>query len=111
MDLAVLLGFLTYSKVSFRYAIDTLKPGVKLRQQERMTVYEETIAKIRQLPEPLVQQVNDFIEFLLMKNDSKRAALWMQFNEALEIAESDFADYLPSLEDYEERLARGEIQW
>ncbi|AFZ16537.1 DUF2281 domain-containing protein [Allocoleopsis franciscana] len=76
-----------------------------------MTVQEETIAKIRKLPEPLVQQVNDFIEFLLMRNDSKRAALWMQFNEALEIAESDFTDYLPNLEDYEERLARGEIQW
>ncbi|NEQ20381.1 MAG: DUF2281 domain-containing protein [Microcoleus sp. SIO2G3] len=76
-----------------------------------MTVHEETIAKIRQLPEPLVQQVNDFIEFLLIKSDSNRAALWMQFNEALEIAELDFADYLPNLEDYEERLARGEIQW
>ncbi len=76
-----------------------------------MTVHEETIAKIRQLPEPLVQQVNDFIEFLLVRSDSRRAALWMQFNEALEIAESDFADYLLNLEDYEERLARGEIQW
>lgn len=76
-----------------------------------MTVHEETIAKIRQLPEPLVQQVNDFIEFLLIKSDNNRAALWMQFKEALEIAESDFADYLPNLEDYEERLARGEIQW
>jgi hypothetical protein len=76
-----------------------------------MTVHEETIAKIRRLPEPLVQQVNDFIDCLLMRSDSKRAALWIQFNEALEIAESDFADYLPNLEDYEERLARGEIQW
>jgi|ERR687885_1337348 hypothetical protein len=79
--------------------------------KKKMTVQEETIAKIRKLPEPLIQQVNDYIEFLLMKNDSKRAALWIQFNEALEIAESDFADYLPNLEDYEERLARGEIQW
>jgi hypothetical protein len=76
-----------------------------------MAVQEETIAKIHKLPKPLVQQVNDFIEFLLMRSDSKRTALWMQFNEALEIAESDFADSLPNLEDYEERLARGEIQW
>jgi hypothetical protein len=29
----------------------------------------------------------------------------------MELAESDFADYLLNLEDYEERLARGEIQW
>jgi len=27
------------------------------------------------------------------------------------MAESDFADYLFNLEDYEDRLARGEIQW
>ncbi|WP_374794151.1 DUF2281 domain-containing protein [Aerosakkonema funiforme] len=66
-----------------------------------MTVHEETIAKIRQLPESLVQEVNDFVEFLLMKHN----------RELLEIAESDFSDYLSNLEDYEEHLARGEIQW
>lgn len=76
-----------------------------------MSVYDETISKIRQLPEPLVQQVNDFVEFLLIRSDSTRAALWTQFSEALKIAESDFSDYLPNLEEYEERLARGEIEW
>ncbi|MFN6563448.1 MAG: DUF2281 domain-containing protein [Nostoc sp. ChiSLP01] len=35
-----------------------------------MSVHEETIAKIRQLPEPLLQQVNDFIDFLLAKNNN-----------------------------------------
>jgi hypothetical protein len=29
----------------------------------------------------------------------------------VEIVESDFSDYLSNLEDYEERLVRGEIQW
>ncbi len=76
-----------------------------------MSVLEETIAKIRQLPEPLVQEVNDFVEFLLVKRDSNRAASWAQFTEAMELTESDFSDYLPNLEDYEARLARGEIQW
>ncbi len=76
-----------------------------------MSVYDETITKIRQLPEPLVQEVNDFADFLLMKCDSARWQLWTQFAESLEIAESDFSDYLRNLEDYEERLARGEIQW
>lgn len=76
-----------------------------------MTVYDETIAKIRQLPESLVQEVNDFVDFLRMRHDSTRAALWTQFTEAEEITESDFSDYLSNLEDYEERLARGEIQW
>ncbi len=66
-----------------------------------MEVHEQTIAKIRQLPEPLVQEVNDFVEFLLMKYNK----------ELLEIAESDVSDYLTGLEEYEERLARGEIQW
>ncbi|MGA9381515.1 MAG: DUF2281 domain-containing protein [Phormidium sp.] len=66
-----------------------------------MTVHDETIAKIRQLPESLVQEVNDFVEFLLIKHN----------RELTEMVESDFANYLTNLEDYEERLARGEIQW
>jgi hypothetical protein len=76
-----------------------------------MTVYDVTTAKIRQLPDLLAQEVDDFIDFLLLRHDSTRWQLWTQFSEALEIAESDFADYLLNLEDYENRLARGEIQW
>ena len=71
-----------------------------------MTGYEATAAKIRELPEPLIQEVSDFVDFLQMKSDSTRWQLWMLFAEALEIAESDFADYLPNLEDYENRLAK-----
>ena len=76
-----------------------------------MTVYDMTMAKIRQLPESLVQEVNDFVDFLLMRRDSIRWQLWIQFAEALEIAEADFSDYLLNLEDYENRLACGEIKW
>lgn len=76
-----------------------------------MSMHEITITKIRQLPDPLIQEVNDFVDFLLMKHDRARWQLWIQFTEALELAESDFADYLSNLEEYEERLARGEIQW
>ena len=76
-----------------------------------MTAYEATAAKIQELPEPLIQEVSDFGDFLQMKSDSTRWQLWILFAEALEIAESDFADYLPNLEDYENRLARGEIKW
>ena len=36
-----------------------------------MTVYEIIIAKISQLPEFLVQEVNDFIDFLLLKYNSE----------------------------------------
>ncbi len=76
-----------------------------------MTVHDVTIAKVQQLPEALAQEVNDFVDFLLVKRDSARWQLWTQFNEALEIAESDLSDYLANLEAYEDRLARGEIQW
>jgi hypothetical protein len=76
-----------------------------------VTVHDVTIAKIKQLPESLAQEVNDFVDFLLMRRDSARWQLWTHFTEVLEIAESDFTDYLSNLEDYENRLARGEIQW
>lgn len=76
-----------------------------------MTVHDMTVAKIRQIPESLVQEVNDFIDFLLMKQDSIRWQLWNQFTEASALVEGDFSDYLRNLEDYENRLARGEIKW
>lgn len=75
-----------------------------------MTIHESTIAKIRDLPEPLVQEVSDFIDLLQAEQDDTRHQLWVLFKEALETAELDFADYLPGLEDYEDRLARGEIK-
>ncbi|MEH1912341.1 MAG: hypothetical protein V7L05_10325 [Nostoc sp.] len=46
-----------------------------------------------------------------MKHSSNNWELWLQFSESVEIVESDFSDYLSNLEDYEERLARGKIQW
>jgi len=55
--------------------------------------------------------VNDFVDFLLLRQDSARWQLWNQFTETMEFAEAGFSDYLPNLEDYENRLARGEIQW
>ena len=76
-----------------------------------MTAQEATIAKIRQLPDPLAQEVSDFVDFLLTKRDSIRWQLWTQFTEGTELAEADFSSYLSQLEDYEQRLARGEVQW
>lgn len=76
-----------------------------------MKVREETIAKINQLPEDIVREVNDFVSFLLTKPDGDRRELWVQFTEEIELAESDFSDYLSNLQDYEERLASGEIKW
>jgi len=48
---------------------------------------------------------------LLVRQDSTRWQLWIHFTDAITLSESGFADYLPNLEDYENRMARGEIQW
>jgi hypothetical protein len=76
-----------------------------------MNTHERTIAKLRELPDPLVQEVSDFIDFLVVKHDQARWELWTSFNETLDLAESDFSDYLPNLEAYEEGLARGDFRW
>ncbi|WP_414543499.1 DUF2281 domain-containing protein [Nostoc sp. CCY0012] len=76
-----------------------------------MNIQDKTIAKIRNMPESLVQEVSDFVDFLLTKYSGDNWELWIQFSESLNMAESDFSDYLSNLEDYEERLARGEIYW
>ncbi len=67
--------------------------------------------KIAQLPPEARKEIEDFIDFLLLKRDDSRWQLWLNFQEVGDLAEADFGDYLRNLEDYEQRLARGEIQW
>ncbi|MCP4352718.1 MAG: hypothetical protein GY795_45260 [Desulfobacterales bacterium] len=67
-----------------------------------MNIHELTIDKVKHLSEPLVRELSDFIDFLLVKQDDAR---WQQFRESLKLAETD------SLETYENLLANGEIQW
>jgi hypothetical protein len=76
-----------------------------------MSIKEQAIAKINQMPESLVQEVSNFIDFLLLKRSEDQWQLWLEYIESKKISESDFSDYLTNLEDYENRLARGEIQW
>jgi LPS O-antigen subunit length determinant protein (WzzB/FepE family) len=76
-----------------------------------MDMVNTATIKLRRLPMPLVQEVNNFIDFLILKNNNQRWQAWTQFTESLSLAESDFSDYLSNLEAYEERLAKGEIQW
>ncbi len=76
-----------------------------------MTIHDLTIAKIQQLPESLTQEVSDFIDFLLVKQDQMNWERWLHFRKALDLAELGLSDYLQGLETYEERLARGEIRW
>jgi len=76
-----------------------------------MADYEETILKLRKLPEPLLQEVSDYIDFLMVKRNLNYWQIWKQFSDSLQMAETDFPDYLSNLEDYEDRLAKGEIKW
>lgn len=76
-----------------------------------MADYEETISKLRKLPEPLLQEVSDYIDFLMVKRNLNYWQIWKQFSDSLQMTETDFPDYLSNLEDYEERLAKGEIKW
>lgn len=73
-----------------------------------MTAYETAISKLQRLPEPLVQEVNDFIDFLLVKQDETHWQLWIHFREHADLTESD---YLHNLEAYEDSLVRGEARW
>ena len=42
-----------------------------------MSIQDQTIGKIQQMPESLVQEVSDFIDFLLMKHSGKNWELYL----------------------------------
>ncbi len=67
--------------------------------------------KIRNLPDDLKQEVNDFLDFLLTRQNSFLWQSWKTYLENLNLSEGDMPDYLKKLEDYEDRLAKGEIKW
>jgi hypothetical protein len=75
-----------------------------------MNIQAQTINKIGQMPDSLVREISDYIDYLLWKDEQNRSAKQIQL-EPSEIVESDFTDYLSNLEEYETRLANGEIKW
>jgi hypothetical protein len=75
-----------------------------------MNIQTQTISKIGQMPEALIREVNDYIDFLLWR-DRHNQFTNMTSLDSTEMVESDFSDYLSNLEDYETRLANGEIKW
>ncbi len=76
-----------------------------------MSVRELTILKIQNLPEKLLNEVNDFIDFIFLRQENSRWELWNNFSESFKLSESDMSDYLTNLESYEDRLVSGEIKW
>jgi hypothetical protein len=69
-----------------------------------MTAPEATIADI----EPLVQDVQDYVDSLLTRNDSARWQAVRHVSEILTLTESDLSDDLANVEDNQDRLARGD---
>ena len=76
-----------------------------------MTVYEATIAKLQRMPEPMLAEVQDFVDFLLTRNNPAFQDVMQQWTEMKTLAESDMSNYLSNLEDYQGRLVKGEIKW
>jgi hypothetical protein len=76
-----------------------------------MTKVEETILRIRELPEPLIDEVHDLVEFLYMRGNPDRWGQWRRFYENISLAETGMNEYLDDLCDYETKLAKGEIRW
>jgi hypothetical protein len=75
-----------------------------------MNIQMQAISKIGQMPEALIREVNDYIDFLLWR-DRHDQLTNMTSLDSTEMVESDFSDYLSNLEEYETRLANGEIKW
>ena len=75
-----------------------------------MNIQTQTISKIGLMPEALVQEVSNYIDFLLWKDRHNRSTSDISLAPT-DLVESDFADYLSNLEEYETRLANGEIKW
>ena len=75
-----------------------------------MNIQTQTIIKIGQMPEALIREVNDYIDFLLWRDRHNQLTNMTSLN-STEMVESDFTDYLSNLEEYETRLANGEIKW
>ncbi|MEO0458258.1 MAG: DUF2281 domain-containing protein [Cyanobacteria bacterium P01_A01_bin.114] len=73
-----------------------------------MTIYDITINKLQQLPEPLVKLVNEFIDFLLTTNQKVQQSVQAeqprpQFGSAKGLIEmSD--DFDEPLEDFKEYM-------
>lgn len=76
-----------------------------------MTLQETTFAKIHQLPDSLVKEVHDYVDFLLTRHDFERWEAMQNFMEGRQIAEEGMSTYLSDLEDYETQLEQGRIKW
>jgi len=76
-----------------------------------MLTRERVIEKVKTLPENILDEVNDFIDFLKIQREKRKDMWeWLKRNQE-KIGESDFRDYLAGLTSYEDMLAKGKIRW
>jgi len=76
-----------------------------------MLTREGVIEKVKTLPENILEEVNDFIDFLKIQREKKKDMWkWLKKNQE-KIGESDLGDYLEGLTSYEDMLAKGKIKW
>jgi hypothetical protein len=68
------------------------------------TTIDQIEEKLRMLPPEKLAVVLDFVSYLTDRQQRTGTG-------EPDLAAWGMADYLANLEDYEERLARGEIQW
>ena len=72
---------------------------------------QQIIRKINILPEDILKEVGDFIDFLEIKKRKQQDNWdWLKKKND-EIKEDHLNDYLDGLLNYEEMLAKGEIKW
>ncbi|ACK70027.1 conserved hypothetical protein [Gloeothece citriformis PCC 7424] len=60
-----------------------------------MTLEEQTIYKIRQLPDNLIKQVHDFVDYLIIEenHDDELVNLWEQFSTPSDNIEIEISDF------------------
>jgi hypothetical protein len=73
-----------------------------------MSIYNDTLEKINILPDHLLIEINDFIDFLFLKYNIN--INYEKINN-FSPAESGMDVYLENLTEYEDLLANGNIKW
>ncbi len=72
---------------------------------------KQIIEKIRTLPDDILREVSDYIDFLETKRKGKENEWQWLVKDADKIGEADFYNYLEGLTNYENMLAQGKIKW
>lgn len=76
-----------------------------------MTVHEQTISRICDLPVNIVEQINSFIDFMIMDGDDEAWSLWQDFREVSTRNPLKFAEYPSQEEELDIYLDSEEVCW